>query len=49
MMQVLERGYKVRMVPAVHSTFAVDTPADLKKVEAFMQVAVKLDTVENVI
>ena len=36
MMRVLEHGMKVRMVPTLHHSFAVDTPADLKKVEKLM-------------
>ena len=37
MMRVLEHGMKVRMVPTQHNTHAVDTPADLKKVESLMR------------
>ena len=37
MMRVLEHGMKVRMVPTQHSSQAVDTPEDLKKVERLMQ------------
>ena len=37
MMRILEHGMKVRMVPTIHDTQAVDTPADLKKVEILMQ------------
>lgn len=36
MMRVLEHGLKVRMVPTRHSTHAVDTPADLAKVQQMM-------------
>lgn len=36
MMRVLEHGLKVRMVPTLHHSFAVDTPSDLKKVEKLM-------------
>ena len=36
MMRVLEHGMKVRMVPTLHESFAVDTPTDLKKVEKLM-------------
>ncbi len=36
MMRVLEHGRKVRMVPTQHSTAAVDTPADLARVERLM-------------
>ncbi|TAK90635.1 MAG: 3-deoxy-manno-octulosonate cytidylyltransferase [Burkholderiaceae bacterium] len=36
MMRVLEHGLKVRMVPTRHSSNAVDTPADLAKVEQLM-------------
>lgn len=32
MMRVIERGFKVRMVPTSYQTFAVDTPDDLIKV-----------------
>jgi 3-deoxy-manno-octulosonate cytidylyltransferase (CMP-KDO synthetase) len=37
MMRILEHGMKVRMVPTVHDTQAVDTPQDLKKVARLMQ------------
>jgi len=37
MMRVLEHGMKVYMSPTVHSTNAVDTPQDLKKVEDLMR------------
>jgi 3-deoxy-manno-octulosonate cytidylyltransferase (CMP-KDO synthetase) len=37
MMRILEHGMKVRMVPTKHSSQAVDTPDDLKKVERLMQ------------
>jgi 3-deoxy-manno-octulosonate cytidylyltransferase (CMP-KDO synthetase) len=36
MMRVLEHGLKVRMVPTAHSSKSVDTPADLKAVEALI-------------
>ena len=36
MMRILEHGMKVRMVPTLHDTQAVDTPADLIKVEMLM-------------
>ena len=36
MMRVLENGLKVRMVPTRHNSHAVDTPADLEKVEKLM-------------
>jgi 3-deoxy-manno-octulosonate cytidylyltransferase (CMP-KDO synthetase) len=36
MMRVLEHGDKIRMVPTKHSTYAVDTPSDLVRVEALM-------------
>lgn len=36
MMRVLEHGLKVRMVPTRHNSNAVDTPADLVKVEQMM-------------
>lgn len=37
MMRVLENGDRIRMVPTKHSSYAVDTPADLARVEALMQ------------
>ena len=37
MMRILEHGYKVKMVPTLHDTQAVDTQADLIKVEAAMK------------
>ena len=37
MLRILEHGMKVRMAPTLHSTQAVDTPDDLKKVELLMQ------------
>ena len=37
MMRILEHGNKVHMVPTQHSSQAVDTPEDLKKVERLMQ------------
>jgi 3-deoxy-manno-octulosonate cytidylyltransferase (CMP-KDO synthetase) len=36
MMRVLEHGHKVRMVPTDYSSFAVDTPSDLMRVEEIM-------------
>lgn len=36
MMRVLEYGMKVRMVPTEHTSFAVDVPADLLRVENLM-------------
>ena len=33
MLRVLEHGLKVRMAPTEHQTIAVDTPADLERVE----------------
>jgi 3-deoxy-manno-octulosonate cytidylyltransferase (CMP-KDO synthetase) len=36
MMRVLEHGINVRMVPTQHSTYAVDTLADLQRVERLM-------------
>ena len=36
MMRILEHGMKVRMAPTKHNTQAVDTLADLKKVEQLM-------------
>ena len=38
MMRILEHGMKVRMVPTLHDTQAVDTLADLQRVERLMQV-----------
>ena len=37
MMRILEHGMKVRMLPTLHDTQAVDTPADLQKVAGLMQ------------
>ncbi|MEQ1919988.1 MAG: 3-deoxy-manno-octulosonate cytidylyltransferase [Elusimicrobiota bacterium] len=37
MMRFLEHGVKVRMVPTKHASHAVDTPADLARVEALMR------------
>ena len=37
MMTVLEHGYKVKMVPTKHKTYAVDTIEDLIKVEKLMK------------
>jgi 3-deoxy-manno-octulosonate cytidylyltransferase (CMP-KDO synthetase) len=42
MMRVLEHGLKVRMAPTLFNSFAVDTPADLKKVEHLMSSADRL-------
>ena len=36
-MRILEHGMKVHMVPTLRDTQAVDTPADLQKVERLMQ------------
>ena len=36
MMRVLENGYKVKMVPTDHETYAVDTIEDLNKVQMLM-------------
>jgi len=36
MMRILEHGLKVRMVPTLHSSFSVDTPNDLERVEKLM-------------
>jgi 3-deoxy-manno-octulosonate cytidylyltransferase (CMP-KDO synthetase) len=36
MMRVLEHGQKVRMIPTLYNTFAVDTAEDLKRVEELM-------------
>ena len=37
MLRILEHGMKVRMVPTRHSSQAVDTPEDLRKVEELMR------------
>lgn len=37
MLRVLEHGMKVRMVPTNHCSYAVDTPADLAKVEQLLR------------
>jgi 3-deoxy-manno-octulosonate cytidylyltransferase (CMP-KDO synthetase) len=37
MMRVLEHGLKVKMVPTLYSSHAVDTPDDLTKVETLMR------------
>lgn len=37
MMRVLEHGRKVRMVPTQFTSFSVDTPSDLAKVEDFLR------------
>ena len=37
MMRIIENGMKVRMVPTLHDTQAVDTPTDLEKVAGLMQ------------
>jgi 3-deoxy-manno-octulosonate cytidylyltransferase (CMP-KDO synthetase) len=37
MMRILENGMNVRMVPTLHNTHAVDTPADLIKVASLIQ------------
>lgn len=39
MMRILEHGMKVRMVPTQHSSQAIDTPEDLKKVELLMSLS----------
>lgn len=36
-MRILEHGMKVRMAPTRHSTHAVDTLEDLKKVKRLLQ------------
>lgn len=36
MLRILEHGGRVHMVPTAHRTHAVDTPADLRKVEEMM-------------
>jgi 3-deoxy-manno-octulosonate cytidylyltransferase (CMP-KDO synthetase) len=38
MMRILEHGMKVRMVPTLYESQAVDTPADLEKVSKLMKV-----------
>mgnify|MGYP001364160289 CR=1 FL=1 len=40
MMRVLEHGLKVKMVPTLHNSYAVDTPTDIKRVEQFMRDAI---------
>jgi 3-deoxy-manno-octulosonate cytidylyltransferase (CMP-KDO synthetase) len=37
MLRLLEHGYKVKMVLSEFDTYSVDTPADLKRVEALMK------------
>lgn len=37
MMRFLEHGYKVRMVETNYDTYSIDTPDDLKRVEALMR------------
>ena len=37
MMRVLEHGMKVKMVPTSHSSYSVDTPDDLARVEQVMK------------
>jgi len=37
MMRILEHGKKIRMVPTKHQSYAVDTPADLIRVENLMR------------
>jgi len=37
MLRALEHGFKVRMVPSLHSVIGVDTPEDLKQAEKLMQ------------
>ena len=39
MMRVLEYGMKVRMVPTRYTSYAVDVPEDLIKVEKIMATA----------
>ena len=36
MMRILEHGRKVRMVPTKHTTYSVDTPQDLQRLEKIM-------------
>jgi len=36
MMRILEHGRKVRMVPTKHTTYSVDTPQDLHRLEKIM-------------
>jgi CMP-2-keto-3-deoxyoctulosonic acid synthetase len=36
MLRFLEHGVPVRMVRSLHTTVAVDTPADLERVRALM-------------
>jgi 3-deoxy-manno-octulosonate cytidylyltransferase (CMP-KDO synthetase) len=42
MMRILEHGMKVRMVPTMYSSYAVDTPDDLQKVELLMKISMHL-------
>jgi 3-deoxy-manno-octulosonate cytidylyltransferase (CMP-KDO synthetase) len=37
MMRILEHGYHVRMIPTKYKSYSVDTPSDLKRVEAKMK------------
>ena len=37
MLRALEHGYAIRLVKTEHNTYAVDTPADLARVEALMR------------
>jgi 3-deoxy-manno-octulosonate cytidylyltransferase (CMP-KDO synthetase) len=37
MLRALEHGFPVRMVPTRHVTYAVDTPADVPRVEALLK------------
>ncbi len=37
MLRIIEHGLKVRMVPTEHAVYSVDTPEDLRKVEAIMR------------
>ena len=36
MLRLLEHGYRIKMVPTKHAICGVDTPEDLKKVDALM-------------
>jgi len=37
MMRVIEHGFKVKMIPTSHQTYAVDTKEDLLRVQQLMK------------